>query len=187
MMTPLETIAALMGLINLVLIVRRSVRAYPFGVVMVCLYFKVFIDARLYGAAGLQLFFLGAQLYGWWSWSRVGPASEAVPIALLGARGRALAIAAGCLGTLLFGLAMNRWTDAGEPWWDAGNAAWSMVAQVLTLRRHFDAWVLWIAIDILSVGLYASQGLLVTAGLYAIFLAIASWGLVQWYRASRLA
>lgn len=183
-MSPLELAAAALGLVNIVLIARRSVLNYPFGIVMVVLYAAVFVQARLYSAALLQVFFLASQVYGWWYWRRSHAGSGPVPVRTLGPRGRAIALVAGVAGTALLGLAMSRLTDAAAPWWDAGNAAWSMVAQILTDRRHVESWPLWIAIDALSVWLYASQGLLATAALYAVFLCIAAWGWAEWRRAA---
>lgn len=183
-MSPLEIIAALLGLINLVLIARRTIWNYPFGIAMVCLYFVVFVQAKLYSAAGLQVFFLASQLYGWWYWRRVTDGSTPVPVRRLHTRGRITALTTGAAITLVLGLAMSRLTDAAAPWWDAGNAGFSMVAQILTDRRHIESWPLWICINILSVWLFASQGLLATAGLYAIFLCIAAWGWDSWRRAA---
>ena len=183
-MSPLELIAAALGLANIVLIARRTVLNYPFGIAMVTLYAIVFAQTRLYSAALLQLFFLGSQLYGWWYWRRSHTGIGPVPVHRLGARGRWLAIGGGIVGTALLGLAMSRLTDAAAPWWDAGNAAWSMVAQLLTDRRLVESWPLWVAIDALSIGLYASQGLIATAALYAAFLLIALWGWISWRRAA---
>ena len=183
-MSPLEATAAALGLVNLVLIARRTVWNYPFGIAMVCLYFIVFWQAKLYSAAGLQVFFLGSQLYGWWYWRQVTDGTSAVPVRLLNNRGRLIAAVAGTALTLVLGFAMSRLTDAAAPWWDAGNAGWSMVAQILTDRRHIESWPLWIGINILSVWLYASQGLLATAGLYAVFLCISTWGWDSWRRAA---
>lgn len=151
---------------------------------MVSLYFVVFLQARLYGAAGLQVFFLAAQIYGWWYWRGATTGASPVPVRSLGVRGRWLAFAAGTMGTLVLGLAMSRLTDAAAPWVDAGNAAWSMVAQLLTDRRHVESWPLWIGINIASIWLFATQGLLMTAMLYAVFLGIAAWGWQQWHRAA---
>ena len=185
---PTELIAAVFGLANIVLIARRSLLNYPFGVITVCLYFLVFLQARLYSAAGLQVFFLAAQLYGWWYWRRaLGTAkpSAPVPVRRLSPRGIVIAGAAGIIGTIGLGLVMSRFTDAAAPWFDAGNAAWLMVAQILTDRRQVESWPLWIAINVLSVWLYTHQGLLPTAGLYAIYLCIACWGWDSWRRAAR--
>lgn len=183
-MAPLEAIAAALGLINLVLIARRTIWNYPFGVAMVCLYFIVFWQARLYSAAGLQVFFLGSQLYGWWYWRQVTDGSMPVPVRRLGRRGRLIGAAAGTILTLGLGFGMSRFTDAAAPWWDAGNAGWSMVAQVLTDRRHVESWPVWVGVNLLSIWLYASQGLLVTSALYALFLCIACWGWSEWRRAA---
>ncbi len=180
-MSPLELSAAALGVVNIVLVARRTVANYPFGIVTVVLYAIVFARARLYSAAGLQAFFLASQLYGWWYWRRSG--TGPVPVAAAGHRGLLLAAVAGTAGTLVLGLAMSRLTDAAAPWWDAANAAWSMVAQFLTDRRLVESWPLWVAIDALSVGLYASQGLPATAALYGLFGAIAAWGWVAWRRA----
>lgn len=183
-MSPLELTAAALGLVNIVLIARRTVLNYPFGIVMVVLYAVVFARARLYSAAGLQGFFLASQLYGWWYWRRSHTGTGPVPVATLPRREAAAFAAAGVAGTLALGLAMSRLTDAAAPWWDAGNAAWSMVAQLLTDRRHVESWPLWIAIDGLSVWLYASHGLPATAALYAVFGGLAAWGWIEWRRAA---
>ena len=65
-MSPLELTAAALGLVNIVLLARRTVLNYPFGIAMVLLYALLFAQTRLYSAALLQLFFLASQLYGWW-------------------------------------------------------------------------------------------------------------------------
>jgi len=183
-MSPIELTAAALGLINIVLIARRTVLNYPFGIAMVMLYAVLFAQARLYSAALLQVFFLASQLYGWWYWRRSHAGIGPVPVRTLPAKGWAVSIAAGSIGTLLLGLAMSRLTDAAEPWWDAANAAWSMVAQLLTDRRYTQSWPLWVAIDALSIGLYASQGLMATAALYAVFMLLALWGWMEWWQAT---
>ena len=43
----IEIAAAVLGVINVVLVVRRSTWNYPFGIVMVALYFFVFWNAKL--------------------------------------------------------------------------------------------------------------------------------------------
>ena len=63
-----EIVAAVLGVINVVLVVRRSAWNYPFGIVMVALYFFVFWNAKLYSDALLQVFFFVIQIYGWWAW-----------------------------------------------------------------------------------------------------------------------
>ena len=76
-------------------------------------------------------------------------------------------------------------TDAAAPWTDGAIAVMSVAAQLLMARRMVDNWVLWIIVDLIAVPLFASRGLYVTAGLYALFLAMAVAGLREWTRAAR--
>jgi nicotinamide mononucleotide transporter len=186
-MSPIEAAAALLGLVNVWLVVRRSVWNYPFGIVMVALYARVFFEAKLYSDALLQLFFLVVQLYGWWNWTRSRAESGEVRVLRLGGRER-LAWAASCAAaTLAWGALMHFHTDASYPWWDASVAILSVAAQILLSRRFIENWALWILVDLLAIGLYAAKDLWLTAGLYTIFLGLATWGLVAWARAARIA
>jgi nicotinamide mononucleotide transporter len=58
------------------------------------------------------------------------------------------------------------------------------VAQVLINLRMLESWPLWVGINIVSVGLYASQALWVTAALYVAFLAVALYSWREWQRAA---
>jgi nicotinamide mononucleotide transporter len=42
-------------------------------------------------------------------------------------------------------------------------------------------------VDIVSIGLYAAKGLWLTMVLYAVFLALATWGLIDWRNTRRAA
>jgi len=56
-MVALEWTAAGFGVLNIALLIWRSVWNYLFGIVMVSLYIFVFWQERLYAEAGLQVFF----------------------------------------------------------------------------------------------------------------------------------
>jgi nicotinamide mononucleotide transporter len=60
-----------------------------------------------------------------------------------------------------------------------------VVAQVLLAMRRIENWALWIAIDVLSIGVYLDRALYLTAGLYVVFLLLASAGLIAWAKAAR--
>ncbi|MFT6271088.1 MAG: nicotinamide mononucleotide transporter, partial [Alphaproteobacteria bacterium] len=65
---PIEIVAVICGLINVGLIIKRSIWNYPFGFVMVALYAKIFYDYQLYSDALLQVYFFFIQFYGLWYW-----------------------------------------------------------------------------------------------------------------------
>jgi nicotinamide mononucleotide transporter len=178
----LEALATILGLINIGLIVRRSVWNYPFGLAMVALYAWLFAqpDVRLYSDAGLQVFFFIVQLYGWWNWARSEADKGEVEVLLLGPAGRIAWMAGIAVAALIWGALMHRYTSAALPWWDAFIAMTSVAAQLLLARRFLENWILWIAVDAVAIGVYAAKGLMLTAFLYAVFLIVSAFGLISW-------
>jgi nicotinamide mononucleotide transporter len=184
-MNPLELIAVILGIANVGLLVRRSIWNYPFGMAMVALYFVIFREARLYGEAGLQVFFFVVQGWGWWLWARAGGLAETVAVTWMDWRARLAALALVAISAVGIGWAMARFTDAAMPYADAAIAGGSVVAQVLLAMRRVENWALWIAVDVLSIGVYLMRGLNLTAGLYVVFLVLAAAGLREWAKAAR--
>ncbi|MEA3017528.1 MAG: nicotinamide mononucleotide transporter [Sphingomonadales bacterium] len=184
-MNPIEWIAAGLGIVTVALVVTRSIWNYPFAVAMVSLYFFVFFEARLYSDALLQIFFLVINLYGWWNWLRSRHETGEVVVTALTSRQRLLWLSGTLAASMLWGLAMARYTDAAAPVWDALIAGGSVAAQILQARRRLESWVLWIAVDIVAVPLYFSRGLIATSALYVVFLVLAAAGLFAWWKAWR--
>ncbi len=186
-MSNLEIIAVILGLANIVLIVRRSLWNYPFGIAMVSLYFAIFLDAKLYSDMLLQLFFLALNIYGWLNWRNARSQDAGVPVRWLGVRGFLIWAGAAVGASFAWGLLMHKQTDASYPYWDASVAMFSVLAQLLMARRYIDNWVWWIIVDALAIPLYWQKGLHLTAGLYGVFLLISAAGLVEWMRSQRKA
>lgn len=180
-----EWVAAALGVVNVALVVRRSVWNYPFALAMVSLYFVVFTEAQLYSDALLQIFFFVVNLYGWRNWVRARQATGGVPVGVMSGRERVGWTVATLVTSLVWGLGMARFTDAAAPIVDAGVAGFSIAAQILMARRKLENWIVWIAVDAVGIGLYASRGLAWTSGLYALFLILCIAGFVDWRRALR--
>lgn len=183
-LTHFEYFAAALGLANIVLLVRRSVWNYPFGIVMVSCYAWIFFGERLYSDALLQIFFLVVQIYGWWHWTRAAEITDdrLIPVQRLSKGSQIGLLSLIILLSIVWGTMMARFTNADFPYWDGTIAMASVVAQILLARRYVENWVLWIIVDILAVGLYWQKGLHPTAMLYVVFLVLAAVGLYQWYK-----
>lgn len=178
-----EWIAAALGLVNVGLVARRSIWNYPFGIVMVSLYFFVFLDARLYSDALLQIFFLLIQVFGWVNWSRSRTTSGEVMVGRLSNRSRMVWAGATLALSITWGAGMARFTDAAAPFLDSTIAGMSIAAQLLMSLRKIENWLVWILVDALAIGVFASRGLQATSVLYAVFLAMSVAGLIGWRRA----
>lgn len=181
----LEWVAATLGVINIALLIWRSVLNYPFGIAMVALYSFVFWEERLYAEAGLQVFFILAQAYGWWAWMKVGGEDNRVPVRWLDNFSRSVWVVATAAVSLNLGWVMHRFTDATMPYADSAIAGASVAAQLLLAFRRIENWVLWILIDIGSIALYIDRGLYPTAGLYGGMLVMSLIGLKEWVSAER--
>jgi nicotinamide mononucleotide transporter len=184
----LELLAATLGVINIALLVRRSVWNFPFGIAMVALYIFVFWEARLYAEAGLQVFFIAAQAWGWLLWIRAGgqePEADRVPVRWLDWPSRAVWAMVTAALSLNLGWLLYRFTDASLPYADSAIAGASVAAQILLALRRIENWLLWIAIDVAAIAVYVSKDLWATAALYVLFLGFSILGLREWTRAAR--
>ncbi|MXO75711.1 nicotinamide riboside transporter PnuC [Altererythrobacter aerius] len=187
-MDPLEIAGALLGLVNIVLLVRRSVWNFPAAMAMVTCIGVVLFEARLYAEAGLQVFFFVVNAWGWYLWTRArraGSGGTVVPVGWLGWPARIGWIAATAVVSVALGLALGRWTDAALPMADSAVTGMSITAQILLGLRRIENWMLWIAVDVLAIGLYLMRDLHVLAALYVAFLVLSVLGLRTWTRAAR--
>lgn len=177
----IEPLAAGFGVVSVWLASRERVASWPLALVNVALYAAIFLHARLYANAALQVAYFGLSLMGWWRWTR-GTAADA-PVARTSPRewlwlgGTALAL------TLGLRLALQ-YTDSAAPWPDALLTGASLVAQWQLTRKRADTWAWWIVINVGYVALLGSQGLWASVAQYAVFLGIAVSGHRRWWRAT---
>jgi len=183
--SPIELAGAAAGLACVWLAARANMWNWPVSIVNTLLYTYVFLRAKLYGDALLQVVFTALQLYGWWSWLRPGEAGGLLPVRFATFRERTWALIASFGGTSAAALVLRHGTDSPVPVWDASVLALSLVAIAFQARKLVESWWLWILVDLISVPLYVSRGLYPTAVLYALFLAICVYGMREWLRLAR--
>ncbi len=170
------------GLGYVVFAIRESAWCWPSGIVSALAYVLVFQQARLPGQAALQAVLAGVCVYGWWSWRR--GADDSTPLAVSRAKPAVLAAlgAATAAAAVAVGLLLRHSTESVAPFWDGGLLAASLAAQWMAARKWLENWLVWIGVNVVSVGLYVSQGLLPTTGLYVLYLAMAIVGHRAWAR-----
>ncbi len=174
-----EVAANVFSAASVLLAALNRVHTWWVGIVSCVLFGWVFYEARLYADVTLQAFFLATGVVGWWNWS---DRTRAVPLPVRRTPARALAgmLAAGVLVAAGYGWLLHRFTDAYAPFVDSAVLAFSVLAQLLLMRRRYESWWFWLLVNTLSVPLYLSRGLAVTAVLYAAFWVNAVVALVRW-------
>lgn len=179
----IEISAVIFGIANIVLLARRNIWNYPFGLIMVSLYAWIFYDAKLYSDMLLQPFFFTIQVLGWWWWLNKREVGGAVIVERMAPIEIPIYAVIAVIGILSVGTLMGRYTDASLPYWDAATTVLSIIAQILLARRKLENWIVWIVVDVLAIGIYSYKGLYPTAALYTIFLGVATIGFFVWKKA----
>lgn len=64
----LEIIGTIVGLVYLWLEYRASIYLWIAGIIMPAIYIFVYYDAGLYADFGINIYYLGAAVYGWMMW-----------------------------------------------------------------------------------------------------------------------
>lgn len=180
-----ELVGAIVSALAVWMTAIRHPWCWPVGLVSVVVYGWVFVDARLYSDALLQVAFGVMIVYGWIRWMQHLDSGGRVRIAPLATGAAVTHLLIGVAGALVLGYVMQRWTNAALPWLDATLTAFSLVAQWWEARRHVAAWWLWIVVDTIYIGEYIYKDLRITAVLYAGFLVLAVIGWRAWKQASQ--
>ena len=181
----LDQLNFVLGVLGVVLMVRRSLWAFPVGLAAVTIQAALFFQARFYADAALQGFFFAALAWGWWHWVHDRGAAPELPVTALSWRQRMISVVAGGVAMTAWALALQRWTDAAMPWRDSLIAAFSVVAQVLQVRKKIENWPFWVGVNVVALATYWTASLAYTAFLYGIYLVLALAGWWSWSRALR--
>jgi nicotinamide mononucleotide transporter len=165
------------------LIVRENVWNWPIGLANNVFFFALFQRNRLYANMALQGVYFALGVYGWWSWKFGGRERTGLRISRVR---RQEWIALAMAVPLLTALGQRALTAVAgaAPLLDALTTALSLSAQYLMTQKRLEHWWLWIVANGLSVALYLSRELPLTAVLYAGFLALCIAGLRRWRRTS---
>ena len=154
------SVAAVAGVLCVVLVAKGSIWNYAFGVVNVSLYAYISYKASLYGDAGLNaLYYFPMQFIGWWQWRKRGAAmsqdeageqSVQVKARRFSWKQRAL-LFAGCAVAVVAGGFLLKYIGDPQPFKDSTTTVLSIIAQALMALAFMEQWVLWIITNIVSV------------------------------------
>ena len=179
-----EVIGVLFNFACVFLVARQVMSTWIFGIIAVIALGFFFYQLQLWGSFALHVaFFLPIQFYGWWVWSRGGsgeagrlPVSNINPIwpiALL-------------FPSTAFVFGLNIAFDGVSPIWDTMIFGVSVAAQILLTYKKAEHWYLWIAVNVIAIGVYSTAGAPLLAIQYALFLINAIYGVFMWREAKRV-
>jgi nicotinamide mononucleotide transporter len=180
----LEWIGTVTGFICIYLAAKENIWNWPVSIISVVAYAIVFYQNKLYGDAGLQIYFLGTAIYGWYIWLRKRKTTDR-PIESIAGIQWLYVIAGIIVLTAVLSIYLKANTDTDVPYADGFCTALSFIAQLLLTRKILQNWILWVIVDICYVPLYFHKHLALTAVLYIVLTIIAFMGYLDWKKTYR--
>ncbi len=187
-MNYLDLITAVLGLAYIIFEYKASVWMWAVGFVMQALGIVLYYQKGLYADCGMEFYYLAMTVYGFWKWvaapsptpSEGGKEERA--ITHIPPR---LAFAWTLLALLLWlaiYLLLTNFTDSRVPVADAFTTALSLVGIWALAHKYLEQWFVWIAVDVVTCGLYFYKDIPFKASLYALYVVIAVFGYRKWRR-----
>lgn len=184
----IEVIGFVTGALCVYGVARQKAWNWPLGIINNIAFMILFFGAGLYGETVLQIVFASVAVYGWHNWVRGAKDTEVKgDLPIRDATRNEILLGVGAVAAATAGIAMilTHGTDSEVPWPDAFVLAASLLATYGQAKKIFQHWYVWIAIDLVSIPLYFSRGLNLTAILYIGFTALCVYGLIDWKRTRR--
>ena len=180
----MQWLAVLFNVLYVVLAARSNIWCWLFGFVGVTLLFFIYVDARLYSDACLQVFYAGMAIYGFWSWRSLEKIARPIRVMALP---RHIALAAiGLGGAVALGTFWQQF-GAALPYVDALTTSFSIIATYLVARRFLSNWLYWIVIDVACVWVYLVRDIPLIAVLFLVYSILAVYGFLRWKKQMTLA
>jgi nicotinamide mononucleotide transporter len=180
----LEILGFFTGIAGVYLTIKRSPFCWPISALNVMLYAVIFYDAKLYADMGLQGVFLFFSVYGWYAWTKGSdnylPDSSPLQVKQSTIKELSFGILITIPIAVILGYMLKNQTNADFPYIDSMLASLSIFAQILQTRKRLENWYIWILVDTVYILIYVSKDLYLSALLYAVFLALAMQGVIEW-------
>lgn len=206
----IEAVGTIAGLLCIGLASLEKISNYFFGLINVTLFGIIFFQIQLYASLLLQVFFFAANIYGWYAWSRQTSQNEAelkirwlpLPKALSWLAVCVVSIglmtvfinpvfafltrvAVMIMQALGLQVVMPELQPDAFPFWDSCMMVLSIVAMILMTRKYVENWLLWVIINVISVVIFALQGVYAMSLEYIILTFIALNGSRMWINSAR--
>lgn len=181
----LQIIGVVLGLLYLWLEYKADIRLWIVGLVMPVVHGVLYFRSGLYADCSMQVYYVLAGLYGLAVWHRGSHRKKSEkPLSIRHTPLRALPLLAAVYALLHVAiyLLLAKFTNSTVPFLDSMTTALCIVAYWMLSRKYAEQWLVWLAVDAITVGLYIYKGIPLTAGLYALYCILAVAGYFRWLK-----
>lgn len=179
-------IAAVTGVLCVVLTGKGKPSSYIFGFVNVLFYAYISFGAKYYGEVMLNLlYFFPMNFVGWFAWKKhMNNSTGEVEKKKLPPSQLLLVLAGTGALIAVYGLFLKR-LGGNLPFIDSMSTIVSIVAQILCVKRYVEQWILWIIVNIVTVIMWVFAFLnggdhIATLMMWSIYLVNAIIMFIKW-------
>ena len=171
----------LSGLACIWLMIRQNVLTFPLGLVFALITVVVMWRNNLYADVLLNSYYVIINAYGWWYWMvRKEEAGVDLPVSRTPTKIRWLLLPIGIVGFALLVFVLSNYTGAQLVYANSLTTILSFIAMWMSARKFLESWSVWVVVNVVSVPMYAYQGILPYAVLYLVYLGMAIQGYRAW-------
>jgi nicotinamide mononucleotide transporter len=171
-----EWLAVVFSVFYVILASKEKIYCWIFAFISSLLFLIICFKSNLYLESGLQLFYAGMAVYGWFVWKMKNEKSISKGTKKL----NLFVIALGSVLTFVLGFIFDGFTSQAMPYLDAFTTVFSLFATYMIVNKFLENWIYFIVIDIASIFLYAERGLFLTSILFLAYTSIAILGFITW-------
>ena len=179
----LQVVGVVLGLLYLWLEYKANIWLWVVGLIMPIVHGALYFRSGLYADFSMQLYYIAAGLYGLIAWCRGAKnSSKKSELSIISTPLRVWAAIVGVYAVLHVAiyLFLVNFTDSSVPFWDSFTTALCIVAYWMLSRKYVEQWLVWLIVDVVTVGLYLYKDIPLTAGLYALYSVLAVAGYLRW-------
>ena len=181
----LQIIGTLLGLLYLWLEYRANIWVWIVGAIMPLVHGILYLTSGIYADAAMQLYYVAAGIYGLVVWRRAPKKKDEGVIKHTPRSWYASLVAVYVVLHIAIYIFLSECTDSRVPVFDSMSTALSIVAMWMLSRKLVEQWLVWLVVDMISVGLYIYKGIPITAALYTLYCILAIVGYLRWRRVAR--
>ena len=176
----MEVLAVLSAIIYLILAVKQNIKCWYAAIFSSCLYFFIMYSAGLYMESVLQIFYIAMAFYGWSQWRVSEDNSTKLLVRTWKVSNHVKAIFSIIILAIISGYFLEKYTNAALPFIDGLTTWGAIIATYMVAKRLLENWIYWFVIDSISIFLFMSRGLFLTALLFFVYLIIIYFGYKSW-------
>jgi nicotinamide mononucleotide transporter len=185
----LEIVAVVFGILSVWFARQANLLVYPTGIISTVIYVYICFVYQLYADMGINVFYTGMSVYGWYMWTRKDEKKRYRPILwnTVKQQLQGLVMIPVFFGAILGLIFLAKQDDVAYmqsyiPYIDSFTTSIFLIAMWYMARKKIESWIYWIAGNIISVPLYFVKGLVFTSFQFSVFLVLAVMGLLNWIR-----